>query len=320
MHKPSALLAAIVFFVALAFVASCGQPEPWEPTADREARAIDRLLWLLEPSEAHAQLFPSTLTDTLRLGKGRYRLIQVESAQNLLVEKFYLGPTSTRPNCNAARSGLFHINASRQVAYCNASVWIGLGGVVRSATPPTTCSDSAPIRLYEDTDDNGLYRCVGTTWTRMADDADGDGFNTFVDADDADDAVYTRNLTAAVVKSGEEIGPSGDVILTGTLRYERMSTYDGNDILISGARLYYTGAVRRECAAFVRCRIAGDLDLVSYIAASYTGSFVWHQMCFSNDITYSAFNEVLAGTYTVNSTFTGTFDSISSVTCTGIGG
>ena len=112
MNKPSALLAAIVFFVALAFVASCGQPEPWEPTADREARAIDRLRYLLEPSEAHAQLFPSTLTDTLRLGKGRYRLIQVESAQNLLVEKFYLGPTSTRPNCNAARSGLFHINSS----------------------------------------------------------------------------------------------------------------------------------------------------------------------------------------------------------------
>ena len=73
MHKPSALLAAIAFFVALSFVASCGQPEPWEPTADREARAIDRLLWLLEPSEAHAQLFPSTLTDTLRLGKGRYK-------------------------------------------------------------------------------------------------------------------------------------------------------------------------------------------------------------------------------------------------------
>ena len=99
MHKPSALLAAIAFFVALSFVASCGQPEPWEPTADREARAIDRLRYLLEPSEAHAQLFPSTLTDTLRLGKGRYRLIQVESAQNLLVEKFYLGPlTTTRPN------------------------------------------------------------------------------------------------------------------------------------------------------------------------------------------------------------------------------
>ena len=58
MHKPSALLAAIAFFVALSFVASCGQPEPWEPTADRDARAIDRLLWLLEPSEAHAQLFP----------------------------------------------------------------------------------------------------------------------------------------------------------------------------------------------------------------------------------------------------------------------
>ena len=96
MNKPSALLAAIAFFVALSFVASCGQPEPWEPTADREARAIDRLLWLLEPSEAHAQLFPTTLTDTLRLGKGRYRLIQVESAQNLLVEKFYLGPHTRR--------------------------------------------------------------------------------------------------------------------------------------------------------------------------------------------------------------------------------
>ena len=145
MHKPSALLAAIAFFVALAFVASCGQPEPWEPTADREARAIDRLLWLLEPSEAHAQLFPTTLTDTLRLGKGRYRLIQVESAQNLLVEKFYLGPTSTRPNCNAARSGLFHINASRQVSLLQClQSWIGhRRRSCGSATPPTTCSDSA---------------------------------------------------------------------------------------------------------------------------------------------------------------------------------
>ena len=126
--------------------------------------------------------------------------MQVESAQNLLVEKFYLGPTSTRPTCNAARSGLFHINASRQVAYCNASVWIGLGGVVRSGTPPTTCSDSAPIRLYEDTDDDGLYRCVGTTWTKIADDGDLDGFASSIDADDDDDTVFARNLTAAVVQ------------------------------------------------------------------------------------------------------------------------
>ena len=31
----------------------------------------------------------------------------------------------------------------------------------------------------------------------MADDADGDGFANTIDADDADDAVYARNLTAA---------------------------------------------------------------------------------------------------------------------------
>ena len=256
MHKPSALLAAIAFFVALSFVASCGQPEPWEPTADREARAIDRLRYLLEPSEAHAQLFPSTLTDTLRLGKGRYRLIQVESAQNLLVEKFYLGPTSTRPNCNAARSGLFHINSARQVSYCNATAWVPIGGVLRQATPPT-CSDSQPVRLYEDSDDDGLYRCVGTTWTRMADDADGDGFNTFVDADDADDTVYARNLTADVVQAGTEIGPSGDVILTGTLRYETLTTHTGTalDIAGNGRRIGDFSESNRLAQAFKFCAL-----------------------------------------------------------------
>ena len=202
MNKPSALLAAIAFFVALSFVASCGQPEPWEPPADREARAIDRLRYLLEPSEAHAQLFPSTLTDTLRLGKGRYRLIQVESAQNLLVEKFYLGPTSTRPNCNAARSGLFHINSSRQVSYCNATAWVPIGGVLRQATPPT-CSDSQPVRLYEDSDDDGLYRCKGTTWTKIADDGDGDGFASSIDPDDADANVKLGTHNALSLTAGD---------------------------------------------------------------------------------------------------------------------
>ena len=71
MYRRFALLAALALLANAHFL--CGQPEPWEPTADREARAIDRLLWLLEPSEAHAQLFPSTLTDTLRLGKGDTR-------------------------------------------------------------------------------------------------------------------------------------------------------------------------------------------------------------------------------------------------------
>ena len=79
--------------------------------------------------------------------------MQVESAQNLLVEKFYLGPTSTRPTCNAARSGLFHINSARQVSYCNATAWVPIGGVLRQATPPT-CSDSQPVRLYENSNDD----------------------------------------------------------------------------------------------------------------------------------------------------------------------
>ena len=272
MNKPSALLAAIVFFVALSFVASCGQPEPWEPTADREARAIDRLRYLLEPSEAHAQLFPSTLTDTLRLGKGRYRLIQVESAQNLLVEKFYLGPTSTRPNCNAARSGLFHINSSRQVSYCNATAWVPIGGVLRQATPPT-CSDSQPVRLYEDSDDDGLYRCKGTTWTLIADDGDLDGFASSIDADDADDAVYARNLTAAVVQEGEEIGPSGDVILTGTLRYETMTTYTGSDIRDScwefcPSYVPALTAVYASVNSWTHCRSMGEIGAFSWTTAN----------------------------------------------------
>ena len=134
MHKPSALLAAIAFFVALSFVASCGQPEPWEPTADREARAIDRLRYLLEPSEAHAQLFPSTLTDTLRLGKGRYKVVQVESAQNLLVENLFLGPTlnTAQPAMllSMAAGVKFHVSTARQVSYCNS---YGLGAHRRRA-------------------------------------------------------------------------------------------------------------------------------------------------------------------------------------------
>ena len=258
MSRLFALLAALALL-------ACGQPEPWaapkdhdldgftpgiddfesvsfqvqiaakpgETLTDRTDRALDRLRYLLGPSEAHAQLFPSTLTDTLRLGKGRYKLVQVESAQSFLVEKFFLGPTSTRPTCNAARSGLFHINAARQVSYCNSAAWVPIGGVLRQATPPT-CSDSQPVRLYEDSDDNGLYRCVGTTWTKVADDGDLDGFASDIDADDADDAVYARNLTAAVVQAGTDIGPSGDVILTGTLRYEDITTYSGNSLNVNG--------------------------------------------------------------------------------------
>ena len=322
MHKPSALLAAIAFFVALSFVASCGQPEPWEPTADREARAIDRLLWLLEPSEAHAQLFPSTLTDTLRLGKGRYRLIQVESAQNLLVEKFYLGPTSTRPNCNAARSGLFHINASRQVSYCNATAWVPIGGVLRQATPPT-CSDSQPVRLYEDSDDDGLYRCVGTTWTRMADDADGDGFNTFVDADDADDAVYARNLTAAVVRAGTGIGPSGDLILTGTLRYETQVTYTGSDLentKDSGtARIGAKTSDQAQCNAFAHCAFKGDLREVSWTTETQTGGFLWNYLMCTTSAGPDDVAEVLDGSgYELSSTTPGL--RFASLTCQRIDG
>ena len=181
---------------------------------------IGILRYLLGPSEAHAQLFPSTLTDTLRLGKGRYKVVQLESAQNLLVENLFLGPLSTRPTCNAALNGggvKFHVNTARQVSYCNSTAWVPIGGVLRQATPPA-CSDSQPVRVYEDSDDNGFYRCVGTTWTKIADDGDQDGFASSIDADDADDAVYARNLTADVVQAGTEIGPSGDVILTGTLR------------------------------------------------------------------------------------------------------
>ena len=91
MHRLFALLAALALL-------ACGQPEPWEPTADREARAIDRLLWLLEPSEAHAQLFPSTLDDTLFLGKGRYNWVQLESAQKLTCREPLPRPNLNTPN------------------------------------------------------------------------------------------------------------------------------------------------------------------------------------------------------------------------------
>ena len=305
MPRLFALLAALALL-------ACGQPEPWEPPkdhdldgftpgiddlesvsfqvqiaakpgetlTDRTDRALDRLRYLLGPSEAHAQLFPSTLTDTLRLGKGRYKWVQLESAQNLLVENLFLGPLSTRPTCNAALNGggvKFHVSTARQVSYCNSTDWVPIGGVLRQATPPT-CSDSQPVRLYEDSDDDLLYRCVGTTWTPMADDADGDGFNTFIDADDADDAVYARGLTAAVVKAGEEIGPSGDVILTGTLVYATTTTYSGaNARVSSGPTLRYIGTSgvpdgRIRASAFFGCITKGDRDIVSWTTQSVSSS------------------------------------------------
>ena len=302
--------------------------KPGETLTDRTDRALDRLRYLLGPSSAHAQLFPSTLDDSLRLGKGRYRLIQVESAQNLLVEKFYLGPTSTRPNCNAARSGLFHINSSRQVSYCNATAWVPIGGVLRQATPPT-CSDSQPVRLYEDSDDDGLYRCVGTTWTKIADDGDQDGFVIDIDADDADDAVFARNLTADVVQAGTGIGPSGDVILTGTLRYETMTTYTGSDVqlTISGVDYYINSRDNEDCGSFVLCRNNGDLEVVSYVVATLNNINHGESSFFGKAIgscssILSLFNDINSNTFDVGNLSLNDLseDVISQVVCTGIGG
>ena len=61
-------------------------------------------------------------------------------------------------------------------------------GIPRQSMPPGTCNDDQQVRLYEDSDDDGLYRCVNTTWTRVADDGDQDGFSTAIDPDDSDDS------------------------------------------------------------------------------------------------------------------------------------
>ena len=154
-----------------------------------------------------------------------------------------------------------------------------IGGVLRQATPPA-CSDSQPVRVYEDSDDNGFYRCVGTTWTKVADDGDLDGFASSIDADDADDAVYARNLTAAVVKSGEEIGPSGDVILTGTLVYRTDNvTYSGDDAQVNqGTTLKRVVASATDNGnrghSFAACVSKGHRGVVSWTTAFISGSKV----------------------------------------------
>ena len=129
--------------------------------------------------------------------------MQLESAQNLLVEKFFLGPTSTRPTCNAARSGLFHIQQLRGRSPI-ATLRHGCPSAACCGRPtPPTCSDSQPVRLYEDSDDNGLYRCVGTTWTKIADDGDLDGFASNIDPDDADANVKLGTHNALSLTAGD---------------------------------------------------------------------------------------------------------------------
>ena len=96
--------------------------------------------------------------------------MQLESAQNLLVEKFYLGPTLDAANLQRRsqwrRRKISTSTVRGRSPIATVRHWVPIGGVLRQATPPT-CSDSQPVRLYEDSDDNLLYRCVGTTW--MAD-------------------------------------------------------------------------------------------------------------------------------------------------------
>ena len=183
---------AFSFFilVAAALLSGCGpaaEPREESPQTTAEQRAIERLRYLLAPAQAHAQLFPSNPTETMELGKGRYDTVAVRPPQELLVRDFILGPLSSRPACTAQLVGRFHINQARQISYCNATAWVPIGGVLRQSTPPT-CNNNQPVRLYEDSDDNRLYRCIGTTWTRIADDGDRDGFGRDLATEDDNNA------------------------------------------------------------------------------------------------------------------------------------
>lgn len=122
-------------------------------------------------------------------------------------------------------------------------------GVEVGDNEPGTCDATSGYRgvLWYDTSgsDSGLKWCNNEdgsyNWDPIALDADGDGFSTAIDADDADDTEFARNLTAANVLDGIEIGPIGDVILTGTAKRLQSKTFSGAalDTVLSGQTRTY---------------------------------------------------------------------------------
>ena len=203
------------------------------------------------------------------------------------------------------------------------------GGFIpdKASSNPATCNSANQGRKYFNTSDQGDRQCNNADgsydWDLISQDADGDGFSRFIDADDADDAVYTRNLTAAVVQAGTEIGPSGDVILTGTLRYETLPSYSGSDVQITRSGTNYRLQAHTDdvakCQAFVRCRDLGNLTLVSFTTATHTAQRGYYSSC--GNTSFSGFIDVAVDEiYTTSApSSTGTTLFIETLNCQGIG-
>ena len=166
---------------------------------------------------------------------------------------------------------------------------INVGPSVGS-TPPGTCnSGTFRGQFWYDTggSDSGLKWCNNEDgsydWDLIALDADRDGFSIIIDNDDADDAVYARNLTTDVVQAGVEIGPSGDVILTGTLAYAQSTQYTGSDVQIttggSTRSMLANSAGTRNCNSFMRCRDLGDQYVISATVTSNIVPVHRHSRC-----------------------------------------
>lgn len=129
---------------------------------------------------------------------------------------------------------------------------------------PTCNSDSEGDQVYDTTeslpktctDVSGSYQ-----WLASGGDADQDGFRRTIDQDDSDNTVFARNLNPANVKSGTEIGPAGDVILTGTLRYEEVTARSVGTVTVGGnsRRIEASTVQERRIGCFYWCAMQGDL-------------------------------------------------------------
>ena len=130
--------------------------------------------------------------------------------------------------------------------------------------------------------DSGLKWCNNEdgsyNWDALALDADRDGFSTSIDSDDFDDTVFARNLTAANVRDGTEIGPTGDVILTGTLVYRTQANFSGTAAQVNDqSTMRYLRAFNESDAStinhnraqvFMGCVSKGYRDAVSWVVTS----------------------------------------------------
>lgn len=173
------------------------------------------------------------------------------------------------------------------------------------STPPA-CNVDAKGAIYQDSDDDLIYRCDGSDWGVTGKIIDGD----FV----------AGNIKAGVVIT------NGDEDVTGTLRYEATTTYSGTDAYIT--RSGDTGPVAGgsgdgdQCAALVLCREKGDLSVSSYTATTFNGFA--HRLnstgtCgdYGRIMGYLVDGDALIANYQTHSAFPGT---ITGATCIGTRG